>query len=286
MFGTQIALVSLVDATRQWFKSTQGLDATETHRDISFCGHAILGQEVFVISDASRDERFHDNPLVTGAPNIRFYAGCPLRSKDGSNIGTLCVIDEQPRQFTEDDADALRDLAAMVEAELSSFQSATTDELTGISNRRGFVHLANCGLAYAAARKLPSTLAFIDLDKFKPINDTFGHAEGDRALKTFASSLIRCFRATDVIGRIGGDEFAVLMLGEATQNGVTLMMALSDHLDKVNATEQRGYDLEFSYGMSEFNTASCHDIERLLSDGDVLMYQHKKSKREAKPDAA
>ncbi|MDP5292943.1 PAS domain S-box protein [Oceanimonas sp. CHS3-5] len=118
-FGVDIALVSLVDSERQWFKSAQGLDACETGRDISFCGHAILDSRLFVVEDAARDERFADNPLVTGAPHIRFYAGAPLHSLEGFRIGTLCVIDFRPRRFDERDRELLRNLADCVEEQLS-----------------------------------------------------------------------------------------------------------------------------------------------------------------------
>ena len=111
MFGVPVSLVSLVDDNRQWFKSRQGLDATETPRDISFCGHAILGDDIFIVPDATKDNRFVDNPLVTDDPNIRFYAGVPLVVSNGSKIGTLCIIDEKPREFSEEDLELLRDLA-------------------------------------------------------------------------------------------------------------------------------------------------------------------------------
>jgi len=92
-----IALISIVDGERQWFQAKVGLQADESHRDVSFCGHAILGSDPFIVEDASLDPRFAANPLVTGLPHIRFYAGVPLRSADGHAIGTLCAIDTQPR---------------------------------------------------------------------------------------------------------------------------------------------------------------------------------------------
>lgn len=118
LLGTPITLLSLVDEDRQWFKSTYGLDRRETSREESFCAHAILSNEVMVVPDASADSRFADNLLVTGNPKIRFYAGAPLRTPDGLNLGTLCAIDTTPRQLSLEDQGVLADLAALAVDEL------------------------------------------------------------------------------------------------------------------------------------------------------------------------
>ena len=120
LFGVRMALVSLVDHDRLWFKSRQGLDAAQMPRNISFCGHAILADGFFVIEDAAADPRFADNPQVTGGSCIRFYAGMPVRGPNGYKVGTLCLIDPAPRKFSLQDAAALRDLAAVVTDELAN----------------------------------------------------------------------------------------------------------------------------------------------------------------------
>ncbi|MEJ6473218.1 GAF domain-containing protein [Pseudoalteromonas piscicida] len=111
VFDVPIALISLVDKDRQWFKSRFGLEAQQTPRDISFCGHAILEDKVFVVPNATTDIRFRDNPLVQHAPYIRFYAGAPLTTSSGLNIGTVCIIDLEPRQFSDGDCDILKRLS-------------------------------------------------------------------------------------------------------------------------------------------------------------------------------
>ncbi len=112
--GVPISLISLIDANRQWFKSRFGLDVQETPRAQAFCTHAIMQPEMFVVPDASLDERFSKNPLVTGDPHIRFYAGTPLAARDGHLLGTLCVIDREPHTLTETQTEALKIVGRLV----------------------------------------------------------------------------------------------------------------------------------------------------------------------------
>lgn len=278
MFGVPVALVSLIDADRQWFLSSFGLEAKETSRDISFCGHAILGDEIFTVPDAALDPRFNDNPLVTDSPNIRFYAGCPISVPNGSKLGTLCLIDQSPRGFDDEDKALLRDLARMVEQEVMAVQLATLDELTMISNRRGFETLSKHALSLCKRMESPATLLFIDLDKFKPINDTYGHAEGDHALQVFSNILRDVFRDSDVIGRMGGDEFAVLLTRSSAAECESIVQHLKEAVAAYNAKATRGYNLEFSYGFVEYDAQKHEVLEDLLAEADRLMYQQKKAR--------
>ena len=124
-FDVPIVAVSLVDSERQWFKSIQGLDVCETSREVSFCGHAILSNSILVVEDASKDERFHDNPLVTGEPYIRFYAGFPIKSASGYRVGTLCIIDTKPRKIPYKKLKYLQKYASLIEKEFLEKRKST-----------------------------------------------------------------------------------------------------------------------------------------------------------------
>jgi diguanylate cyclase (GGDEF)-like protein len=278
LFSVPIAQVTLVDADRQWFKSSAGVEAHETPREFSICAHAILGEDILLVQDARDDERFFDNPLVLGDPNIRFYVGCPLKVGT-ENLGTLCLIDDRPREFGDEEVQLLRDLAKMVEQELSAVQLATTDCLTSISNRRGFEALARHALKVCKRLGLPATLLSFDLNGFKEINDTFGHAVGDVALKTFARALLAVFRESDVIGRLGGDEFAVLMTGSKSDNLQDGLLRLKEWINVNNRVEEKGYEILFSVGMAGVDPGEQILIETLMERADSAMYEDKRSSR-------
>ena len=354
-FSVPIALISLVDAERQWFKSRHGLDAREIPRALAFCNHAIASEDAFVVSDALRDPAFAGNPLVTGAPHVRFYAGHPIRSDDGHAVGTLCIIDSAPRQFDTAARTMLASLAAMVEAELnkeaaasarasakralqelnaaltesedrlrtitnnvpvliayldhelryrfanamykewlgvrheemvgrsvrevfgddyfgereaglklalaghmSSVESnvhrksrarvlsttyiphlrdgvtvgiyvlstdatasreherhllllANADPLTALPNRRMYQEHLKAALARARRHRSGLALMYLDLDNFKHINDTLGHGAGDEVLVAFGRRIKGVLRDCDLLARLAGDEFTVVL---------------------------------------------------------------------------
>lgn len=213
LFSVPIALVSLVDDNRQWFKSRQGLDATETPRDISFCGHAIIDRDPLIVTDALNDARFADNPLVCDAPNIRFYAGCPISAPNGQRIGTLCLIDEQPREFNDEQQARLRELAMMVEDELSTLAQITVDRVTGLSNRNGFLEITGHLLPLCQRKQQPATLWMFQIQNLLDIEEAAGKEEADATACEFADMLSNGFRQSDVTARLSFDVFAVMLAG-------------------------------------------------------------------------
>ena len=277
LFGVEICLISLVDSQRQWFKSKQGLDACETSREISFCGHAINIDEVMVVSDALSDERFSDNPLVVDAPFIRFYAGCPIKGPGDHRVGTLCLIDSKQRSLSSADQDTLKDFARMVEDQLEIASQITVDDLTKVANRRGFHMVANNMLSLCRRTGTDAELLFFDLDDFKRLNDKHCHRIGDELLRHFATLLVRCFRKADVIARLGGDEFVVMMA--ASQGASKIAIA---RLEEMAAEEECPIrrELAWSVGSVSFNQERHETIGNMLADADSLMYQDKLQRRQ------
>ena len=276
LFNVPIAIVSIVDAEREWFKSSLGVELTETSREISFSGHTILGDDLLVVPDTAKDERFYDNPLVINTPNIRFYAGCPITARNGTKLGTFSIMDHQPRDLGEGERELMHDLASMVEQEIATSQHETIDELSMLSNRHGFETLAERALKVCKRSDAPATLLLFNLKNFRQVNDRFGYAEGDRGLAAFSTLLVEIFRESDVIGRIGGDEFVVLLTNTAKTDSPDVLARLGDALTNFNRLSRRGYALAYTAEAVEYDPEMHHSIGELLQEADTHMYQNKK----------
>jgi diguanylate cyclase (GGDEF)-like protein len=295
-FQAPIALVSLVDRDRQWFKSRQGLDLPETPRSFSFCAHAILGDEAFAVTDAREDERFADNPLVTGEPGVAFYAGFPVKNGQGYKIGTLCIIDRRPRTFTEEDVDRLEDFARWLELvienrRLGESQNQLLAELTQARresmicpmtqawNRRGFSGLMAREISRAKRDGRPLALALIDIDHFKRINDSHGHPAGDAAIIALARILRGHTRAYDVFARLGGEEFAVIMPEIRQQDVIGAGEKLRAAVER-DAVLPTGDKLTISLGLGWFDPREAELSEELMIvKADQALYRAKQAGR-------
>lgn len=272
LFQVPIALVTLIDANRVWAKSATGLEQRELPREQSFCAHAILDDAIMMVPDAAADPRFASHPLVTGAMQLRFYAGYPLKAADGMRLGTLCLVDRRPRLLEAGDLAALRDLGAIVEDELAARQRVLQDELTKIANRRGFQAMARKSLAFCIRQGLPASLVMLDFDDFRTLNATHGQAEGDLALLLFADQLQKNFRESDIFARIGGDEFAVFFANVTATQATRIFERFAAELAKRMKEAARGYEITYSQGIVEFDADKHDSIDAMLAEGKALMH--------------
>jgi len=218
IFRVPMSTLTFVDGHRQWFKAAQGMDTRQTDRRPALCNFAIQQAHPLVIPDTHRDPRFAENEFVRGKPFVRFYAGAQVCIR-GIGVGTLCIMDTQPRTFGEDELATLIDLAAIATDELLLRSLSMQDALTGASSRREF-HAAGKRLTSLARRHGHRlSCAVLDIDHFKAVNDQYGHATGDAVLAAVAEACRSSLRASDVVGRLGGEEFGILLphtgLGDA-----------------------------------------------------------------------
>jgi diguanylate cyclase (GGDEF)-like protein len=213
IFKVPMAAITLIDGTRQWFKATEGLSVTETPRSIAFCDRTIRSGDVLAVEDARRDHRFSGSEFVTGEVGLQCYLGAPLTTPDGYNIGSICVIGTEPRRFSSADHELLKSFARLVVSQMELRLIARLDSLTGALSRRGFDDAVLQSFTSFQKEGTPACVAIVDLDKFKLINDTHGHPVGDKVLRNVVLAAAQGLRRTDVIGRLGGEEFGILMRG-------------------------------------------------------------------------
>ena len=413
-FNVPIAAISLIEGDRLWFKAHIGNAYNEISRKLTFCAHAICQDEVFVVEDATKDPRFSNNPYVTGAPHLRFYAGAPLRASGGLNLGTVNILDTKPRTITEDERESLADLAAMVidsfemrqllnranaaerrfidameslpngfvlydkddrlvicneryreiyaesakyivpgasfediirkgvengqypdaigneeawiaeriemhqnpgepieqhlpgdtwlkvqerrtsEGGLVGFRFditelkrqerelirlAWTDSLTGAMNRHRFMDLAGKEIDRTRRRDGKMSLLLLDADHFKQINDKYGHAAGDAILKGLVERWTRSLRSHDLIGRIGGEEFCILLPEISEANAFSTANRLrKETADLPFAHEGQLLRVTVSIGVATL--AVGEDLPSLMQRADRALYRAKEAGRD------
>lgn len=288
--GTPTALVTLVDHDRQWFKAKLGFEASQTPREDAFCAHAILRPDsLLVVPNTTQDARFCDNPLVTGGPHIRFYAGAPLVTDDHAALGTLCVIDSQPHELSPEQARALQALARQVMAQLQLRLSgqelqqanreltllACTDALTKVHNRGSFDELLAAEVSRARRYGLPLSLALLDVDHFKQFNDAFGHPSGDEVLRSVAQTLKSGCRACDIVARYGGEEFVVILPSTPLAGAIIIAERLRQSLQDAPWPLRA---ITASFGVCELGPQTMSSKE-LVGQADLALYEAKRQGR-------
>ncbi|HTW98486.1 MAG TPA: sensor domain-containing diguanylate cyclase [Acidimicrobiales bacterium] len=276
LFGVRWCFVTLLDEDRQWFKTHHGASVSGTTREISFSGHVVAADGLLVVEDARADERFFDNPLVVDSQTVVFYAGIPIRSPDGYAVGVFCIVHDDVRRLEADEVHDLEDLAAVVEREIATHYRACLDEVTGVYNRRGFIAIGRNALARAAQRGTPLSLAYVDVDGLKTVNDAHGHTMGDHALLAVAQALRSTTRASDVIGRLGGDEFSLLLFDCTVAGTEPILSALEERFaDELQAISP-GLHVGLSAGAADAQPGLS--LEDLIHLADARMYERKLAK--------
>lgn len=413
-FNVPIAAISLIEGDKLWFKAHIGNAYNEISRKLTFCAHAICQDEVFVVEDATKDPRFSDNPYVTGAPHLRFYAGAPLRASGGLNLGTVNILDTKPRTITDDERESLADLAAMVidsfemrqllnranaaerrfidameslpngfvlydkddrlvicneryreiyaesakyivpgasfeeiirngvengqypdaigneeawiaerlemhqnpgepieqhlpgdtwlrvqerrtsEGGLVGFRFditelkrqerelirlAWTDSLTDAMNRHRFMDLAGKEIERTKRRNGELSLLLLDADHFKQINDKYGHAAGDAILKGLVERWTRSLRSHDLIGRIGGEEFSILLPEANAANAICTANRLRKEIAEVPFAFE-GQLLRVTVSIGVATLAAGEDLPSLMQRADRALYRAKEAGRD------
>jgi diguanylate cyclase (GGDEF)-like protein len=274
-----MAAITLVDTDRQWFKSRIGIDIEETPRSASFCAHTMIGETAMLVPDTLRDPRFFDNPLVLGDPRIRFYAGYPLVSPSGMPLGAVCVLDIEPRTATPVELGLLRDVAALVMEQLNLRLLASTDGLTGSLRREAFFEAASRELRLSYHYEWPTSCLMIDADHFKSINDNHGHDVGDEVLEALVQAIKSELRSTDILGRIGGEEFAVLLPRTSPTEALRVAERIREQVARINIQAiPNPLKLTISAGVAGAGNGE-ESVTKLLYKADMALLRAKQAGR-------
>jgi len=296
LFKVDGAFISLVGQDHQWLKARTGIEIIDTAQEFSFCAHAIQqAPEVLIVPDACNDDRFSDNPLVTGAPHIRFYAGYPLTGITGLPIGALCLVHSSPRTLDKREQDRLHNLAklaegflrmtsldkqvrALREALVREQRKALIDPLTLVWNRAALEHLYPGESALARHNHECMAVLFIDLDHFKQINDAYGHVMGDQVLVEAAQRITSSLRAQDILMRFGGEEFVVLTRIKNKEMLELVAERIRSELCQ-HPVYTTGAQIRITASIGGVTGSSDAVVEQLLATADTALYEAKRGGR-------
>ena len=299
-FGVPIVLASLNERYRNWYSSDYGVDPKDSQRLDAFCMHANLSQTAFAISDVRQEPHFALDPVVTGAPKVAFFAGAPLRDPDGKRFGTLCLIGDVPHPFGDEKLQMLQSFASvmsqdicvrsaaryavrdLIEAEHDKcdlFDLAMTDPLTKALNRRAFYRFAEREVLRSSRHSKPLSTVMFDIDHFKKVNDVHGHAVGDEVLTELVSCITRNIRDEDLLGRLGGEEFALVLPETEPPKAALLANRLREAVGDLKFSGKYGtFQVSISAGVSE-PTIRDLDILAALERADQALYLAKQNGR-------
>lgn len=268
IFQVSLVSVNLIDRNRLWMMASAGAPRTECRRDDAFCNHTIRSVTPLVVPNLLEDPRFRDNPFVQGDAQMRAYLGVPLTSPEGYNVGSLCLLDTVPRHFSDADERLLSRFSQLIVSQLEMRLIAQQDELTGILSRRAFLQR----LDGALAAEDPFALVVLDLDRFKEVNDRFGHPVGDIVLTSTAQMIAAQVRSGDAFGRLGGEEFGLLLAGA---DGAAAM-ALAERIREAVAAQfipELGAAVTLSLGVALRLPGDSRAA--LLQRADLALYEAK-----------
>lgn len=292
-----VAAITLVNGDKQWFKSVAGWTVAELPRAHGLCHLTVGAKALTVIGDTTTDPRSAASPIVVRAPHFRAYAGAPIGGESGAAAGTFCVFDVRPRRFSAGDRQCVLDLAAMTESELFSDRlsdahaeltaklgmarrEAMMDSLTRLWNRRGSSVLLKAALAKADEGGMPVSIALLDLDNFKRVNDTYGHQTGDEVLRKVAARMVGAVRNDDVVCRLGGDEFLIVMTDTVAAVASSIVERVRSVVTETAlATRDGNIPMSVSVGCTVRVPHDPASLEALLERADQALLQSKAAGR-------
>lgn len=296
VFKVKVAAISVIDDKRQWFKSIRGANIKETPRELSFCAHAINHSKIFVINDTFKDENFNDHPLVQGSPNIRFYAGCTLYTRNGFALGALCIIDDKPREFSQEQMETLLQFARLVETYLYKHGIYSVDKIPDqyqlnlenfnsqekenhIFSKKSFISFFNqlrhnCALA----RKndlLPYSNFYLTVLEISPLDELYERLPNDMKLslsEEIIEVITKNLHGDDILANLDADKF-IIVLDSINQNMLEIVISNIKHdVENIDVAKYGciNKSLNIKYGVAHFDklrqVPTKGLIERACSD--------------------